>query len=73
MKIFVIGGKAKCGKNTFGEYLREEHKDLFNIESLKHHYNNSMFYGFDTDSTIIRSVRSLSFSSNASRVIVLGW
>ena len=27
MKIFVIGGKAKCGKNTFGEYLREELKD----------------------------------------------
>ncbi len=27
MKIFVIGGKAKCGKNTFGEFLREELKD----------------------------------------------
>ena len=27
MKIFVIGGKAKCGKNTFGEYLREHLKD----------------------------------------------
>lgn len=27
MKIYVIGGKAKCGKNTFGEYLREELKD----------------------------------------------
>ena len=27
MKIIVIGGKAKCGKNTFGEYLREELKD----------------------------------------------
>lgn len=27
MKIFVIGGKAKCGKNTFGEYLREYLKD----------------------------------------------
>ncbi|MBP5679305.1 MAG: hypothetical protein J6X28_05740 [Bacilli bacterium] len=27
MKIFVIGGKAKTGKNTFGEYLREELKD----------------------------------------------
>lgn len=27
MKIFVIGGKAKCGKNTFGEYLREQLKD----------------------------------------------
>lgn len=27
MKIFVIGGRAKSGKNTFGEYLREELKD----------------------------------------------
>ncbi len=27
MKIFVIGGKAKSGKNTFGEFLREELKD----------------------------------------------
>ena len=27
MKVFVIGGKAKSGKNTFGEYLREELKD----------------------------------------------
>lgn len=27
MKLFVIGGKAKCGKNTFGEYLREQLKD----------------------------------------------
>ena len=27
MKIFIIGGKAKSGKNTFGEYLKEELKD----------------------------------------------
>lgn len=27
MKIFIIGGRAKSGKNTFGEYLREELKD----------------------------------------------
>lgn len=26
MKVYVIGGKAKSGKNTFGEYLREELK-----------------------------------------------
>ena len=47
-----------CGSGGFlveaGEYLREEHKDLFNTESLKHHYNNSMFYGFDTDATMLR-------------------
>lgn len=27
MKIYVIGGKAKSGKNTFGTYLREESKN----------------------------------------------
>ena len=27
MKIFVIGGKAKTGKTTFGNFLREELKD----------------------------------------------
>ena len=27
MKIFVIGGRAKTGKSTFGEYLKEELKD----------------------------------------------
>ena len=26
MKIYIIGGKAKSGKNTFGTYLREELK-----------------------------------------------
>ena len=47
-----------CGSGGFlveaSEYLRDEHKDLFNSESLKHHYNNDMFYGFDTDSTMLR-------------------
>ena len=27
MKIYVIGGKAKSGKNTFGNFLREELKN----------------------------------------------
>ncbi len=27
MKIYLIAGKAKCGKNTFGCYLREELKN----------------------------------------------
>lgn len=27
MKIFVIGGKARSGKNTFGNYLKEELKN----------------------------------------------
>lgn len=27
MKIYIIGGKAKSGKNTLGEFLREELKD----------------------------------------------
>lgn len=47
-----------CGSGGFlveaGEYLREEHKELFETDSLKYHYNNTMFYGFDTDSTMLR-------------------
>lgn len=47
-----------CGSSGFlveaGEYLREKHRDLFNSDSLKYHFNNSMFYGFDTDSTMLR-------------------
>jgi len=47
-----------CGSTGFlveaAEYLRENHKDLFNSQSLKYHYNNEMFYGFDTDSTMLR-------------------
>ena len=27
MKIFIIGGKAKTGKNTLGEYIKEELKN----------------------------------------------
>lgn len=27
MRVFIIGGKAGCGKTTFGEYLKEELKD----------------------------------------------
>ena len=27
MKIYIIGGKAQSGKNTLGEYLKEELKD----------------------------------------------
>lgn len=47
-----------CGSGGFlveaGEYIREKNKDLFNSDSLKHHFNNTMFYGFDTDSTMLR-------------------
>ena len=28
MKVYVIGGMAKSGKNTFGEFLREQLKDF---------------------------------------------
>lgn len=47
-----------CGSSGFlveaGEYLRENHKELFDSQSLKYHYNNEMFYGFDTDPTMLR-------------------
>ena len=47
-----------CGTGGFlvatSEYLEENHKELFNDDSLRHHYNNDMFYGFDTDQTMLR-------------------
>ena len=47
-----------CGSGGFlveaSEYLREKHNELFETDSLKHHFNNSMFYGYDTDTTMLR-------------------
>ena len=46
-----------CGTGGFllesGEYLRKNYPDLFNSENLKYHFNNEMFYGFDTDDTML--------------------
>ena len=47
-----------CGSAGFlvaaGEYLRENKGDLFLYENLNEHFNNSMFYGFDMDRTMLR-------------------
>lgn len=37
-----------------GEYLRDNRNDLFLTENLKEHFNNTMFYGFDMDRTMLR-------------------
>ena len=37
-----------------GEYLRNNRNDLFLTENLKKHFNNTMFYGFDMDRTMLR-------------------
>lgn len=46
-----------CGTGGFlleaSEYLRKNHSELFNSDSQKHHFNNEMFYGFDTDDTML--------------------
>ena len=38
-----------CGTSGFlvgaGEYLKENHNEIFNSEELKNHYQNNMFYG----------------------------
>ena len=36
MKVYVIGGKARCGKSTFGKYLREELKDYGHKPCVMH-------------------------------------
>lgn len=47
-----------CGSAGFlveaGEYLRNNKNDLFLSENLKEHFNNTMFYGFDMDRTMLR-------------------
>lgn len=46
-----------CGTGGFlleaSEYLRRNHSELFNSDSQKYHFNNEMFYGFDTDDTML--------------------
>ncbi len=47
-----------CGTAGFlvaaGEYLRDNHPNLFHDQVLNAHFNNSMFHGFDFDSTMLR-------------------
>ena len=47
-----------CGTSGFlvgaGEYLKENHNEIFNSEELKNHYQNNMFYGNDMDTTMLR-------------------
>ena len=47
-----------CGSAGFlveaGEYLRKNHKEIFNDKQEKEHFNNTMFYGFDIDTTMLR-------------------
>lgn len=47
-----------CGTSGFligaNEYLKENHKEIFQSEELKKHFNNEMFHGSDTDETMLR-------------------
>ncbi|KEP26895.1 type I restriction-modification system subunit M [Bacillus zhangzhouensis] len=37
-----------------GEYLKENHNDMFLIQSLREHFNQNMFHGFEMDGTMLR-------------------
>ena len=47
-----------CGTAGFlvaaGEFLREHHPEIFPDEVLRHHFNETLFNGFDFDSTMLR-------------------
>jgi type I restriction enzyme M protein len=47
-----------CGTAGFlvatGEYLREQHPEIFTNDELRHHFNEELFNGFDFDSTMLR-------------------
>lgn len=36
------------------EYLRKNHQDLFLVQGLNEHFHNTMFYGNDMDTTMLR-------------------
>src|SRR5690625_6652671 len=36
------------------EYLRRNHSDLFYTSGLKEHFHNTMFNGFEIDTTMLR-------------------
>ncbi|MES9744603.1 class I SAM-dependent DNA methyltransferase [Priestia megaterium] len=37
-----------------GEYLKENHSDMFLIQGLRQHFNQKMFHGFEMDGTMLR-------------------
>ena len=37
-----------------GEYLRDNHPEIFRDEALRQHFHNGMFHGFDFDGTMLR-------------------
>ncbi|WP_430489150.1 type I restriction-modification system subunit M [Rossellomorea marisflavi] len=37
-----------------GEYLKENHNDMFLVQSLREHFNQKMFHGFEMDGTMLR-------------------
>jgi len=47
-----------CGTAGFlvaaGEYLREQHPEIFRDEKLKHHFNEKLFHGYDFDQSMLR-------------------
>ena len=47
-----------CGSAGFlvqaSEYLRKHHPGILNDKEKKEHFNNTMFYGFDVDTTMLR-------------------
>ena len=47
-----------CGTAGFlvmaGEYLRDHHPEIFTKESLRKHFNEKLFNGYDFDNTMLR-------------------
>ncbi|WP_428910701.1 type I restriction-modification system subunit M [Niallia sp. Krafla_26] len=37
-----------------GDYLKENHSDMFLVQSLREHFNQKMFHGFEMDGTMLR-------------------
>ena len=56
--IFCVSRLTREGSAGFmveaGEYLRKNCKEMFNDIRKVEHFNNTMFYGFDIDQTMLR-------------------
>lgn len=63
-----------CGTAGFlvaaGEYLRENKGDLFLSENLNEHFNNTMFYGFDMDRTMLR-IGAMNLMQHGIEILIL--
>lgn len=55
---YLLSKVATAGSAGFlvaaGEYIQKNNQDLFNVQELRRHYDEDMFFGYDMDRTMLR-------------------